>query len=78
MRLGTEYVGNLSDPGSKARAPRVQNIWAKRGDFQDAVAKLPWLHHAQVQVEDQGKAEEGPVGRNRSATIRKETETIGC
>jgi hypothetical protein len=137
VRLGTEYVGNLSDPGSKGRAPRVQNIRAKRGDFQDAVAKLPRLHHAQFQVEEskeQGKnedeegtndphendlvllrvqrmllpllmkeefltqdfwatdvdsaavgdalslivTEEGPVRRNRSATIRKETETIGC
>ncbi len=137
MRLGTEYVGNLSDPGSKGRAPRVQNIRAKRGDFQDAVAKLPRLHHAQFQVEEskeQGKnedeegtndphendlvllrvqrmllplfmkkefltqdfwatdvdsaavgdalstivTEEGPVGRNISATIRKKTETIGC
>ncbi len=42
-RLGTHYIGDLCNPGTKGRAPRVTNIRAKRGDFQDAKSKLPFL-----------------------------------
>jgi hypothetical protein len=61
VRLGTHYVGNLRDPGTKGRAPRVQNIRAKRGDFQDAVSKLPRQRQAEVEEgkEEVGDEEEG-------------------
>jgi hypothetical protein len=44
VRLGTQYIGDLSNPGIKGCAPRVTNIRAKQqGDFQDAISKLPSL-----------------------------------
>jgi hypothetical protein len=49
VRLGTHYVGDLPNPGTKGRAPRIQNIRAVRCDFQDAVTKLPCQLHSQLQ-----------------------------
>ncbi len=39
VRLGTQFIGDLSDPGTTGRAPRVKNIRAVRRDFQDVIAK---------------------------------------
>jgi hypothetical protein len=53
VRLGSQYYGDLCDPGTKGRAPRVQNIRAKRRDFQDAICKLPPTQEAEpVEVEE--------------------------
>ncbi len=40
LRLGQEYIGNLSDPGTSGRAPRVQNIRSLRKVFNDTIARL--------------------------------------
>ncbi len=58
VRLGTGYIGDLSDPGTKGRAPRVTNIRAKRGDFQDAMSKLPFLRQGRLIQEEDSKEDE--------------------
>jgi hypothetical protein len=40
IRLGTMYIGDLDDPGTKGRPPRVRNIRAMRQDFENAILKL--------------------------------------
>jgi hypothetical protein len=38
VRLGTMYYGDLCDPGTNRRAPRVQNIRSLRKDFNDTIS----------------------------------------
>ena len=40
VRLGTNYLGDLADPGVNGRAPRVQNIRSLRKDFNDTISRL--------------------------------------
>jgi hypothetical protein len=40
VRLGTMYYGDLCDPGTNGRAPRVHNIRSLRKDFKDTVSVL--------------------------------------
>jgi hypothetical protein len=40
LRLGQEYIGDLSDPGTSGRAPRVQNIRSLRKAFKDSISAL--------------------------------------
>jgi hypothetical protein len=70
VRLGTQYIGDLSDPGTKGRAPRVTNIRAKRGDFQDAISKLPSLRQAPRTQEEESK--EGEYEEDTHATYEND------
>jgi hypothetical protein len=59
VRLGSQYYGDLCDPGTKGQTPRVQNIRAKWRDFQDAISKLSSLRQeADLPVEEQEDSEE--------------------
>jgi hypothetical protein len=40
VRLGTNYLGDLADPGVKGCAPRVQNIRSLQIDFNDTISRL--------------------------------------
>ncbi len=40
VRLCTNYLGDLADPGVNGRAPRVQNIRSLRKDFNDTISRL--------------------------------------
>ena len=40
LRLGQEFYGDLSDPGTTGRAPRVQNIQSLRKAFKDSISAL--------------------------------------
>jgi hypothetical protein len=60
VRPGSQYYGNLCDPGTKGRAPRVHSIQAKRRDFQDAITKLPsTLRQGAEPVEVEEETKEG-------------------
>jgi hypothetical protein len=77
VRLGTQYIGDLSDPGTKSRAPRVTNIRAKQGHFQDTISKLPSLQQAprtQEEESKEGKLEEST--HVQYATFQKKKESL--
>jgi hypothetical protein len=40
LRLGQEFYGDLSNPGTTGRAPRVQNIRSLRKEFKDSISAL--------------------------------------
>ena len=40
VRLGTNYLGDLANPGVNGRAPRVQNIRSLRKDFNNTISRL--------------------------------------
>jgi hypothetical protein len=52
VRLGTHFMGDLSNPGTIGCAPRVKNIRAVRRDFQDAIAKMQQPTRAQENDEE--------------------------
>ena len=51
VRLGTNYLGDLADPGVNGRAPRVQNIRSLQKDFNDTIS---WLA-SQQEMEAAGR-----------------------
>jgi hypothetical protein len=40
LRLGVQYIGDLCDPGTSGRAPRVKNIRSLRKAFTDSISGL--------------------------------------
>jgi hypothetical protein len=64
VQLGSQYYGDLSDPGTECPSPLVQNIRAKRRDFQDAISKLP--SSLQQQEEDLPLEEEEEANQGNS------------
>ncbi len=49
VRLGTKYLGDLRVPGTKGRAPRVQNIRSLRQDFKDTISALASQRQAEAE-----------------------------
>jgi hypothetical protein len=76
VRLGSQYYGDLSDPGTKGRAPRVQNIRAKRRDFQDAVSKLPSLQQEAELPLEEDEEEVTNEGHNEQTGDRHENDLV--
>jgi hypothetical protein len=67
LRLGSQFYGDLRDPGTKGRAPRVQNIRAKRRDFHDAVSKLPSPRH-EAELPEEEEEDASKAGHNEDET----------
>jgi hypothetical protein len=65
VRLGTQYYGDLCQPGMKGRAPRVQNIRSLRQGFKATISSFPSPRQAglvpEVQEDEsnEGELEEG-------------------
>jgi hypothetical protein len=73
VRLGSQFYGDLRDPGTKGWAPLVQNIQAKQRDFQDAVSKLPSPPHKAELPEEEEEANKAGHNKDRQATVMKIT-----
>jgi hypothetical protein len=76
--LGTQYYGDLSDPGTKGSAPRVQNIRAKRRDFQDAFSKVPSPRHEAELPEEEEEEEANEAGHNEETGNRHKHDLGSC
>jgi hypothetical protein len=76
VRLGSQYYGDLSDPGTEGRAPRVQNIRAKRQDFQDAISKLPssLQEEEDLPLEEDEEANQG--NKEEETGVRHENDLV--
>jgi hypothetical protein len=53
LRLGTQYYGDLCDPGTNGRAPRVQNIRSLRNGFKDTISGLASTQQPQTPLANQ-------------------------
>jgi hypothetical protein len=77
VRLGSQYYyGDLSDPGTKGRAPWVQNIRAKRRDFQDAISNLPSPGHEAELPEEEEEEEANKASHNEETGGRHENDLV--
>jgi hypothetical protein len=57
VRLGTMYYGDLPDPGTNSRAPRVQNIRSLRKDFKATISVLASKQPAEEHQEEEAQDE---------------------
>jgi hypothetical protein len=51
------YYGDLPDPGTNSRAPRVQNIWSLRKDFKATISVLASKQPAEEHQEEEAQDE---------------------
>ena len=69
VRLGTQHIGDLADPGSKGRAPRVQSVRAVRRDFTAAITNMRQQTEAANRPQEE-KEEESKEGETDEEGMR--------
>jgi hypothetical protein len=58
VRLGSQHAGDLAEPGTGGRAPRVNNIRATRKCFRDVIAKTQQQTEADQPREEESKEDD--------------------